>query len=81
VLERGDMANNAQKIPFPSQLKLSGNIAVEWKRFIGQWRNYEVATDLAAEAARKRTAIFLACAGGEAQELFQTMDLAETART
>ena len=62
-------------IPFPAPLKMSGgNVAAEWKRFRGQWANYEVATDLDTKKSSKRAAVFLACIGTEAYEIFQTMD-------
>ena len=68
------MANSAQ-IPYPAPIKLSANVATEWKRFRGQWENFEVATDLASKSTAKRAAIFLACVGTEAYELFQTFQL------
>ena len=50
-----------------------GNLAAEWKRFRGQWLNYETAADLADATTRKRAAVFLACVGTEAYEPYQTM--------
>ena len=62
-------------IPFPSQLKITGgNVAAEWKRFSSQWANFEVASDLEEKSSSKRAAVFLACIGSEAYEVFQTMD-------
>ena len=73
-------SNAASHIPSPAKLNLSGNIATEWKRFIAQWRNYEIATDLTSADDKKRVAIFLACAGSDARELFETFDLSDEAR-
>jgi hypothetical protein len=70
---------SANHIPYPAKLNIAGNIAVEWKRFSSQWRNYEVAADLTGESKKKRTAIFLACIGTEAYELFQAMHFAAAA--
>ena len=70
---------SANNIPYPAKLNVSGNIAVEWKRFSSQWRNYEVATELTDKPMKKRTAIFLACIGTEAYELFQSMEFAAAA--
>jgi len=64
-------------IPFPSQLQITGgNVAADWKRFHSQWANYEVATDLDSKTAAKRAAVFLACIGTQAYEVFQSMDFA-----
>ena len=65
-----NMSNN---IPFPAPLKMSGSLSAEWKRFRGQWLNYETAADLTEATAKKRAAVFLACVGTEAYELYQTM--------
>ena len=52
------------KIPLPAPLKLTSNVATEWKRFCSQWRNYEIAADLASTSRmRRRAAVFLACVG------------------
>jgi len=55
-------------------MKTSGNIATEWKRFRGQWENYVIATNLSCEDSARRAAIFLACVGTDAYELFQTLE-------
>jgi len=65
---------SAAPIPFPAPMKLSGNLATEWKRFRGQWENYVVAANLATESDERRAAIFLACVGTDAYELFQTFE-------
>ena len=56
---------------------MGGDIATDWKRFRSQWQNYEIAADLADQPTKKRTAIFLACIGSEAYQLFQTLQFAE----
>src|SRR6218665_1411433 len=58
----------------PSDLRMTGvNLAAKWKRFRGQWANYEVATDLETEASAKRAALFLSCVGAEACAACQAM--------
>jgi len=73
------MSSNANAIPFPAEIKMSANLSTEWKRFKSQWTNYEVAADLSVESVskQKRAAIFLACIGTEAYELFQTFDMTD----
>jgi len=66
-------------IPFPAAMKMSDNIASEWKRFRGMWENYVFATNLAEETAARRAAIFLACIGVDAYELFQNLEFAAEA--
>ena len=56
---------------------MSDNMTAEWRRFKGQWQNYETAAALTGESSSRRAAIFLACVGTEAYELFQTMQLSE----
>src|SRR6218665_201653 len=69
-------------LPRPSELRMTGvNLAAEWKRFRGQWTNYEVATDLETEASAKRAALFLACVGAEARAAYQAMAVDEDAFT
>ena len=58
---------------------MGGDIATDWNRFCSQWNNYEIAADLADQPKKKRTAIFLACIGLEAYQLFQTLQFAEEA--
>ena len=72
------MAAAANTIPFPPPMKMSGCLTTEWKRFRGQWENYIVATNLADDSAR-RAAIFLACVGTEAYEIFQTFQFDDEA--
>jgi len=62
----------ASTIPIPAPLKMSANLPSEWKRFKGQWNNYLVAAKLVGESSNVKAAIFLACVGTDAYELFQT---------
>jgi hypothetical protein len=64
-----------QNIPIPSPLKMmSSCIAADWKRFKSQYLNYEVAAELADKSKQKRAAVFLACVGTEAYEIYQTFE-------
>ena len=63
-----------QQIPHPAEMKMSTNMATEWTRFSSQWANFEVAADLKKESSARRAAIFLACVGTEAYEVFETME-------
>ena len=69
------MATTPQ-IPFPAPLKMTGNVAAEWKRFHSQWNNYVVAANLDDQSSERRAAIFLACIGTDVYELFQTLQFA-----
>lgn len=66
-----------RNIPFPAPIKVTAGIvtAAEWKRFIGQWQNDVIATDLERESKAKRAAILLSCIVTEAYEIFETLDL------
>src|SRR6218665_162556 len=68
-------------LPRPSELRMTDvNLAAEWKRFRGQWTNYEVATDLETEISAKRAALlFLACVVAEARAAYQAMAVDEDA--
>jgi hypothetical protein len=69
------MDSSTSNIPISSALKLkTSSMAADWKRFKGQWENYEVAADLADKTMKKRAAVFLACIGTEAYDLYQTME-------
>ena len=46
-------------------------------RFRDQWRNYETAADMGTQSKAKRAAIFLACIGSQAYELFQMLEFAD----
>jgi hypothetical protein len=69
----------SNSVPIPDKLNMTGNLATEWKRFCSQWKNYEVATNLATANKKKRAAMLLACVGKEAFETFQTMEVADEA--
>ena len=58
-----------------------GNLATEWKRFRGQWTNYSTAAKINDEADERQAAIFLACIGADAYELYETFELEEAHRT
>ena len=76
------MSASQLNTPLPSKLNLTAsNLSVEWRKFYSQWCNYEIATELqSTENVKKRIAVFLACAGPDAQELFETLDLTDEAR-
>lgn len=72
------MSASQLNLPLPSKLNLTAsNLAVVWRKFYAQWSNYEVATDLETANPKKRIAVFLACAGADAQDLFATFDLSD----
>ena len=74
------MAAATSQIPVPSPLRMTGgtgNLATEWKRFRGQWTNYSTAANIDGEAAERQAAIFLACIGADAYELYETFEFAE----
>ena len=75
------MSASQSNIPLPSKLNITAsNLSVAWRKFYSEWCNYEIATDLSEATDKKRVAIFLACAGPDAQELFETFDLSDEHR-
>ena len=66
-------------IPPPEKLKVSDDteLSQNWKRFLRGWKNYEVATNLKAEASEFRCAIFMTMIGSDAVELFESFKFAE----
>lgn len=62
------MASKA--LPAPRPLMLEGNLATNWKQFIRDWTNYEIATGLEEADDRKRTATFLSIIGREAMNVY-----------
>ena len=75
------MALTPAQIPLPAPLRTSSNLAVEWKRFEGQWTNYVKAAKIDQEEEDRQAAIFLACIGADAYEIYSTMTFeAETDR-
>jgi len=66
----------AAQIPLPAPLRTASNLAVEWKRFKGQWHNYVKAVKVDREEKVCQAAIFLACIGADAYEIFATMEFA-----
>jgi hypothetical protein len=65
---------NPSMIPLPAPLRESGNIAVEWKRFHGQWQNYVKAIKIDKEDADRHAAIFLAWVGSDAYDIYTTLE-------
>jgi len=61
-------------IPLPAPLRTGENLAAEWKRFQGQWKNYVKAAKIDHEDDDRQTAIFLACIGSDAYEIFTTLE-------
>ena len=59
----------AAQIPLPAPLRTASNLAVEWKRFKGQWLNYVKAAKVDREEKDCQAAIFLACIGADAYEI------------
>ena len=78
------MAAATSQIPVPSPLRMTGgvgNLATEWKRFRGQWTNYSTAAKIDDETDGRKAAIFLACIGADAYELYETFELDDDHRT
>ena len=60
----------------PDPLKVhGGDVADNWKRFREQWTNNEVASDLLTASPEKRGAVFLACIGSDAFDVYRTLSL------
>lgn len=64
--------NTNLRLPDPLRVH-DGNVADNWQRFREQWNNYEVASDLSEESSEKRGAVFLACIGSDAFDVYRTM--------
>ena len=52
-------------------------MAVEWKHFKGQWANYVKGAKLDKEERDCQAAIFLACIGTDAYDVYANMEFAE----
>ena len=63
----------ASHIPLPVPLRINSTLAIEWKRFKGQWLNYVKAAKISREDKDCQAAIFLACIGADAYDLYTTM--------
>ena len=72
-------ASGAPNIPLPAPLRTSSNLAGDWKRFKGQWTNYKKAAKLNHEEKDCQAAIFLACIGADAYEIYTTLEFANDA--
>ena len=68
------MMSNPSLIPLPAPLRTTANLAVEWKRFHGQWKNYVKAAKIDKEDADRQAAIFLACVGSDAYDIYTTLE-------
>ena len=66
--------NFQTKLSLPSRLELTGNLAVNWKRFQRAWKNYEVASRLKDLGMEMRTATFLTCIGSDALDILEGLD-------
>lgn len=51
----------------------SQTISRDWKRFIQQWKNYELATGLKTKKMEIRLATFLCVLGVQGEEKFETI--------
>ena len=67
----------ASHIPLPAPLRITATLAVEWKRFKGQWINYVKAAKVDKEKKDCQAAIFLACIGTDAYDVYSNMEFAE----
>ena len=61
-------------------MKMTGNLALEWRKFRSQYEIYETASDVDEKPTAKRAAILLNSIGPDAYEIFQTLDMAEADR-
>jgi len=64
--------NTNLRLPDPLKVH-GGDVADNWKRFREQWTNYEIASDLAEASEEQRGAVFLACIGSDAFDVYRTM--------
>ena len=58
-------------IPVPTKLDISSDIEANWRKFLCQWQNYEIASRLDKEESAYRCAVLLACIGEDAQEIYE----------
>ena len=66
--------NALSQIPLPAPLRVNGNnLAVEWKRFKGQWTNYVRAAKVDGEEPDRQAAILIACIGSDAYDVYTTL--------
>ena len=54
--------------PEPIDFRNAREISSTWKRFLSQWRNYEIATGLKKKSEEVRLATFLCVIGSQGQE-------------
>ena len=60
-------------MPMPPQLKMTGNLAANWKTFRSMWTNYKTATKLNHKQEEVNVATLISSVGLEAFELFQSL--------
>ena len=58
-------------------MDISSDIEANWRKFLRQWQNYEIATRLDKEESTYRCAVLLACIGEDAQEIYEGLPFAE----
>jgi hypothetical protein len=63
-------------IPAPTKLDIHGDVEQNWRKFHRQWKNYSIATRLDKEDKAYQCAVFLACVGEEAQEVYEGLPFA-----
>ena len=59
------------KLPVPSRLDMSGNIAENWKKWKQVWDSFEIASRLNQQENKYRVATFITCIGSEALEVYR----------
>ena len=69
----------ASHIPLPAPLRITSTLAIEWKRLKGQWANYVKAAKVDKEEKDCQAAIFIACIGTDAYDIYSTMEFATEA--
>ena len=62
------------QVPPPKAVELNdaSSAAANWKKFIKQWKNFELATGLAEKPANIRLATFMSVIGEEGQEKYES---------
>lgn len=64
-------------IPLPAPLRINSTLTIEWKRFKGQWLNYVKAAKIHREQKDCQAAIFLACIGADAYDIYTTLEFTD----
>jgi len=65
---------NSLTIPPPKPVVLSdnGSAAANWKKFLAQWQNFELATGLDKKPSEVRVATLLSIIGEDGQEKYES---------